>query len=127
MSLTDKQQAFVREYLIDFNGTQAAIRAGYSEATAKSKASHLLTEEEISKAVQQGIKDLEDKAELTKVNLLEMLQKIMEMTTYDINHCQKSIKAIEVYARMCGLNEPDKIEHSGSGFNLTIEVPEEDK
>jgi phage terminase small subunit len=35
MALTDKQAAFCREYLIDLNGTQAAIRAGYSEKTAK--------------------------------------------------------------------------------------------
>ena len=35
MSLTPKQQRFVSEYLIDLNATQAAIRAGYSEKTAK--------------------------------------------------------------------------------------------
>lgn len=33
--LTDKQEAFCQEYLIDLNATQAAIRAGYSEKTAK--------------------------------------------------------------------------------------------
>ena len=32
--LTDKQQRFVEEYLIDLNATQAAVRAGYSEKTA---------------------------------------------------------------------------------------------
>ena len=32
--LTEKQAAFVAEYLIDLNATQAAIRAGYSEKTA---------------------------------------------------------------------------------------------
>ena len=32
--LTDKQKIFVYEYLIDFNATQAAIRAGYSKDTA---------------------------------------------------------------------------------------------
>lgn len=30
MALTDKQEMFCREYLIDLNATQAAIRAGYS-------------------------------------------------------------------------------------------------
>lgn len=34
LKLTGKQEKFVEQYLIDFNGTQAAIRAGYSEATA---------------------------------------------------------------------------------------------
>jgi phage terminase small subunit len=33
--LTAKQEMFVREYLVDLNATQAAIRAGYSTATAK--------------------------------------------------------------------------------------------
>jgi len=32
--LTAKQEMFCREYLIDLNATQAAIRAGYSEKTA---------------------------------------------------------------------------------------------
>lgn len=34
MALTDKQEMFCREYLIDLNATQAAIRAGYSVKTA---------------------------------------------------------------------------------------------
>ena len=41
MSLTDKQEAFVREYLIDCNGTRAAIRAGYSRKTANEQAVRL--------------------------------------------------------------------------------------
>ena len=35
VKLTNKQKMFCREYLVDFNATQAAIRAGYSEKTAK--------------------------------------------------------------------------------------------
>ncbi len=42
MSLTPKQARFVEEYLIDLNGTQAAIRAGYSPKTAAATASRLL-------------------------------------------------------------------------------------
>lgn len=33
--LTDKQNSFVREYLVDLNAKQAAIRAGYSPRTAE--------------------------------------------------------------------------------------------
>lgn len=40
--LDPRQQRFVREYLIDPNGTQAAIRAGYSAHTATVQASDLL-------------------------------------------------------------------------------------
>lgn len=40
--LTPRQQRFVEEYLVDLNGTQAAIRAGYSKATANEQAARLL-------------------------------------------------------------------------------------
>ncbi len=45
--LTEKQQRFVDEYLIDLNGTQAAIRAGYSAKTANEQASRLLAKANI--------------------------------------------------------------------------------
>lgn len=43
MKLTDRQKTFCEEYLIDLNATQAAIRAGYSPATANRIGSRLLT------------------------------------------------------------------------------------
>lgn len=42
LELTPKQERFVREYLIDLNGTQAAIRSGYSQQTANEQGSRLL-------------------------------------------------------------------------------------
>ncbi len=41
--LSDKQEMFCKEYLIDLNATQAAIRAGYSERTARQMASNQLS------------------------------------------------------------------------------------
>jgi Phage terminase, small subunit len=51
MALTAKQAAFVAEYLIDLNATQAAIRAGYSEATAHSQGPRLLDNVEVAAAI----------------------------------------------------------------------------
>lgn len=51
MSLTAKQQRFVEEYLVDLNATQAAIRAGYSAATAQEQSSRLLSNVMVSDAV----------------------------------------------------------------------------
>lgn len=51
--LTPKQQRFVQEYLIDFNATQAAIRAGYSEKTAYSQGQRLLKNVEANAAIQR--------------------------------------------------------------------------
>jgi len=47
MPLIPKHEAFCRQYLVDFNGTQAAIRAGYSRKTAYSIASALLKRPDI--------------------------------------------------------------------------------
>lgn len=53
--LSHKQQAFVREYLKDYNATQAAIRAGYSARTAGSIGSENLEKPEILEAIRSQI------------------------------------------------------------------------
>jgi phage terminase small subunit len=49
--LQKRQQRFVDEYLIDLNGTQAAIRTGYAERSAFVQASRLLSDAKIQAAV----------------------------------------------------------------------------
>lgn len=53
--ITAKQQLFIKEYLIDLNGTQAAIRAGYSSKTANEQASRLLANANIRAEVQKAM------------------------------------------------------------------------
>ena len=48
---TDKRKAFVREYITDFNATQAAIRAGYSKNGAHVQGHRLLSNANIAKCV----------------------------------------------------------------------------
>ena len=50
--LTLKEERFCREYLLDFNATQAAIRAGYSIKTAYSIGQRLLKKPDISKLIE---------------------------------------------------------------------------
>ena len=49
--MNPKQRRFAEEYVVDHNGTQAAIRAGYSADSAKSRASKLLANSEVSQLV----------------------------------------------------------------------------
>ena len=51
--LTDKRRAFIHEYPKDFNATQAAIRAGYSEKGANRAASRLLSNVDIQAEIDQ--------------------------------------------------------------------------
>ncbi|MDH3382244.1 MAG: terminase small subunit [Flavobacteriaceae bacterium] len=61
--LTDKQLRFCKEYVIDLNATQAAIRSGYSKNTARNIGANLLTlvnvQEEISKLKNKTANKLE--------------------------------------------------------------------
>jgi phage terminase small subunit len=50
-ALTPKQQAFVAEYLVDLNATQAAIRAGYGARNANRTASELLGKTQVRAAI----------------------------------------------------------------------------
>ena len=52
--LTDKQQRFVEEYMVDLNATQAAIRAGYSLETAEQIGYQLLQKTSVLKAISQA-------------------------------------------------------------------------
>lgn len=49
--MTDKQTKFAHEYLVDLNATQAAIRAGYSENTAKEQGYQLINNDEVSEHI----------------------------------------------------------------------------
>ena len=49
--LTPKQERFCEEYLIDLNATQAAIRAGYSEKTAREQAAQILSKLNIQEKI----------------------------------------------------------------------------
>ena len=52
--LTPKNGRFVKEYLVDLNGTQAAIRAGYSPKTANEQAARLLANVSVRKVIDEG-------------------------------------------------------------------------
>ncbi|KAF1016192.1 MAG: hypothetical protein GAK31_01681 [Stenotrophomonas maltophilia] len=73
-SLTPKQRRFVSEYLKDHNGTQAAIRTGYSAKTAKQQGSRLLAEPRIQAAVRAGQQKVAKKAEVTVDSLMKELE-----------------------------------------------------
>lgn len=78
--LTDKQAAFVREYLVDLNATQAAIRAGYGERTAYSVGQRLLKNVEIQRAVAVAQAQRARRVEVTQDYVLANLVEIVERT-----------------------------------------------
>lgn len=67
--LTNKQKRFCEEYVIDLNGTQAAIRAGYSEVAAHAIASENLTKPK----VKVFLKELQDRVSGKNDNLAQQV------------------------------------------------------
>ncbi|GJE77230.1 terminase small subunit [Methylorubrum suomiense] len=70
MAFTDKQARFVEEYLVDVNATQAAIRAGYSKATAYSVGQENLKKPEVAAAIAEAQKARSERTKITADDVL---------------------------------------------------------
>ena len=74
--LTPKQERFVDEYLVDLNATAAAIRAGYSEKTARFIGAENLTKPNISAEIAERRAKLRSKLEISQEAVLQELASI---------------------------------------------------
>lgn len=74
--LSLKQRAFVREYLVDRNGTQAAIRAGYSPTSAAESACELLRLSNIKELVAEKERRLADMADVDAALVISELREV---------------------------------------------------
>lgn len=63
--LNDKQEAFCREYLIDNNATQAAIRAKYSPKTSDQQGHALLKNPKVQKRINELRKEREERVSIS--------------------------------------------------------------
>ncbi|HEY8358673.1 MAG TPA: terminase small subunit [Ramlibacter sp.] len=75
-TLTPKQRAFVDQYLIDLNGTAAAIRAGFSAKSAKAKASQLLAMDHVAEAIAARQVVISNRLHVTQERVVAELAKI---------------------------------------------------
>lgn len=86
-TLTNKQKAFVEEYLVDLNATQAAIRAGYSAKTADRIGPELLGKTWVSEAIQAAMAARSERTEITSDRVLQELAKIGFANMADYMKC----------------------------------------
>ena len=75
--MTPKQQRFCDEYLIDLNATQAAIRAGYSEKTAKEQGSRLLTNVNVKLYIENRMEEKEKSLIADQDEVLKYLTSVL--------------------------------------------------
>lgn len=114
--LTAKQQLFVREYLVDLNATQAAIRAGYSVKTAEWIGPQLLGKTHVAAAIQESMDKRSEKVELNAEFVLSGLKQITIDSMADGDR-KSALKGLELIGKHLKLFV-DRLEHSGK---LTLE------
>src|SRR3954471_4710859 len=74
--LNDRQRRFVEHYLVDLNATQAAIRAGYSAATASEQASRLLANVKVAAAIAEAQAARSRRTEVTQDRVVLELARV---------------------------------------------------
>ena len=82
MKLTEKQKRFCDYYIETGNATEAAIKAGYSQRTARFIGAENLTKPNIKLYIEQRLKELEDERIADATEVLQYLTSVMrgEMT-----------------------------------------------
>jgi phage terminase small subunit len=120
MALTPKQQAFIAEYLVDLNATQAAIRAGYSEDTATVIGYENLTKPHIAKVIQEAMEKRATRTEITADRVLKEYAKIAFSDMKDflsfrtaqtvVEHDKITGEPIIDYAQIIEMNDSDQVD-----------------
>ena len=93
--LTKKQRRFADEYLIDTNATQAAIRAGYSEKTARSQGQRLLTNVDIKQYIDEQFEKIHNE------NIADATEVMMYLTSVLRGNSESEIVVIEGTGEGC--------------------------
>ena len=143
MALSGKIERFCEEYVVDYNATQAAIRAGYKEKSAANQGSRLLKNDEVLARVHELqlsfnlTRCFDDKNRVLN-ELWGIAEKAMQKTPVmewdSTKHAyvptgewafdgKTATKALELIGKMSGMFEKDEKKKFGSGgieINVTV-------
>lgn len=108
--LTNRQKRFVEEYLKDMNATQAAIRAGYSERTARQMAAQNLTKLNVKNAVEKALREREERTNITQNYVLQGLRE-------NVQRCMQAKPVLDREGSPTG-----KYTYHATGANRALEL-----
>ena len=119
--MTPKQERFIEEYLVDLNATQAAIRAGYSEQTARQIGAQNLSKLVIQQAIEAARNKRSERVELTQDEVVRDLRELRDICMgrkpVRITEVVKNAQLGEVTAREV---EVYALEPTGAGKALDL-------
>lgn len=130
--LTARQEQFCKEYVVDFNASQAAIRAGYSKNAAGAEASRLLKNVKVAARCRELITKRAKRCEVNADYVIGKIQETIERCSQaepveEFDHELKEyvktgefkfehsgvLKGCELLGKHLGLFQ-DKVHHTGS-------------
>jgi len=124
MSLTQKQEAFVAEYLVDLNATQAAIRAGYSEKTAQMIGSENLAKPMVAAAVAAAVAKRSERTNITQDYVLALIVDTAERCKMASDYNPNAVlKGAELLGRHLAMFTDNKTvtHHDGDRLDAVLE------
>jgi len=132
-SLTNKQRAFVREYVKDFNSTQAALKAGYKKDYAGQQGDQLMGKTIIKNEIEKYIKRKDTGVEKRREKIITKTDDMMHcdiLDLYDVNHGELIVKDLREVPRgvrdmiqeITTINLPD-----GAGLGVKIKLIPRDR
>lgn len=106
--LTAKQARFIDEYLVDANGTQAAIRAGYGAAGARVAAYRLLTNVAVSSAIEARQRADAIRLSMERETVLAQLLEAVQMARVQMNPAGM-VAGLREIGKLMGLYAPERV------------------
>ena len=127
--LTDKQELFAREFIKDLNATQAVIRAGFSEKSARNQAHRLMTNDDILNRIAELKAERNDRVQVDADYVLRRLVEIDEMDVLDIVLANGELKPISQWPKVwrTTLSGMDVTEMAGDAAGLLKKIKWPDK
>jgi phage terminase small subunit len=124
--LNEQQKRFYREWLIDYNATQAAIRAGYSKKSAYAQGCALLKHPEGIIYLEQLQRELNEQLKVTREQVIEEMARIGMVDIRRIftdggnlknpgaldTDTARAVKSVEVVTKTVGVGEDAELEHT---------------
>ena len=105
--MTEKQERFVEEFLVDLNGAAAARRAGYSEKSAKQQASLLLKQAAVRQAVANAKAERSERTGIRQEQVLLELGGIAFAEASDASGAEvklgSKLRALELLGKHLGM------------------------
>jgi phage terminase small subunit len=114
--LSAKQEFFCKEYLVDLNATQAAVRAGYSVKTARVIGGENLLKPAIALFIQQAMAERSESTGITACYVLEGIKSLTD-TLVAGEDPKSAYKGFELLGKHLALFS-DKVDHTSSDGSM---------